>query len=451
MAKAKNVFVCQACGYENPKWLGKCPGCGAWNSLVEEQRAPEFGRAITISSGNKPKSILNIKSGEYERYNTGISELNRVLGGGLVKGSLTLISGDPGIGKSTLLLQTAHNIARDYGRVLYVSGEESEEQIKMRGDRLEVKASELYVISETNMDTIEQHIDELQPIFVIVDSIQTLFKSSITSAPGSVSQVRECSSDLMRLAKTRNIPFFIVAHVTKQGELAGPRVLEHMVDAVLSFEGERTEDFRILRTVKNRFGTTSEIGVFEMASVGLKEITDPSRLFLEESSINQEGAVVIGIMEGTRPILVEIQALVSETKAPMPRRTAVGIENSRLSLILAVLEKKLRIPFYNSDVYVNVVGGLNIDGTFADLGLALALISSIKGKELNLERALIVGEVGLTGEVRPVAYCDRIVNEGLKMGFKNVIIPYRNKDKVEAKDAKIMLVSSLREAINKVF
>lgn len=451
MAKVKNVFVCQSCGYENPKWLGKCPGCGAWNSLVEEQRAPEFGRAVTISSGNKPKSILDIKSGEYERYNTGISELNRVLGGGLVKGSLTLISGDPGIGKSTLLLQTAHNIAKNYGKVLYISGEESEEQIKMRGDRLEVATSELYILAETNMDIIEQHIDELKPIFVIVDSIQTLFKTSITSAPGSVSQVRECSSDLMRLAKTRNIPFFIVAHVTKQGELAGPRVLEHMVDAVLSFEGERTEDFRILRTVKNRFGTTSEIGVFEMANVGLREITDPSRVFLEESSISQEGAVVIGVMEGTRPILVEIQALVSETKAPMPRRTAVGIENSRLSLILAVLEKKMRIPFYNCDVYVNVVGGLNIDGTFADLGLALALISSIKGKELNLERALIVGELGLTGEVRPIAYCDRLVNEGLKMGFKNVVIPYRNKDKVDAKDAKVILVSSLKEAIGKVF
>jgi DNA repair protein RadA/Sms len=242
-----------------------------------------------------------------------------------------------------------------------------------------------------------------------------------------------------------------VAHVTKQGELAGPRVLEHMVDAVLSFEGERTEDFRILRTVKNRFGTTSEIGVFEMANIGLREITDPSRVFLEESSISQEGAVVIGVMEGTRPILVEIQALVSETRAPMPRRTAVGIENSRLSLILAVLEKKMRIPFYNCDVYVNVVGGLNIDGTFGDLGLALALISSLKGKELNLERALIVGELGLTGEVRPVAYCDRLVNEGIKMGFKNVIIPFRNKDKVETKDAKVILVSSLREAIGKVF
>lgn len=453
MAKAKSFYVCQSCGYETPKWLGKCPSCGAWNSMVEEQKSlpSDFGRAITISSGNKPKSIVNIKSGEYERYDTGIAELNRVLGGGLVKGSLTLISGDPGIGKSTLLLQTANNIAKNVGKVLYVSGEESEEQIKMRGDRLQVMAPELYILSETNIEIIEQHIDEIDPIFVIIDSIQTLFKTNLTSAPGSVSQVRECSSDLMRLGKTKNIPFFIVAHVTKQGELAGPRVLEHMVDTVLSFEGERTEEFRILRTVKNRFGTTSEIGVFEMVSEGLKEISDPSRVFLEETSFTQEGSVVIGVMEGTRPILVEVQALVSETKAPMPRRTAIGIENSRLSLILAVLEKKLRIPFYNCDVYVNVVGGLNIDGTYGDLGLALALISSIKGKELNLEKALVIGEVGLTGEVRPVSYCDRLVNEGIKMGFKNVIIPLRNKDRASLKEGNLILVSSLRETMNKVF
>lgn len=453
MAKVKNIFMCQECGYENPKWLGKCPGCGAWNSMVEETKAPvaDFARAVTISSGNKPKSIVNIKSGEYERYDTGISELNRVLGGGLVRGSLTLISGDPGIGKSTLLLQSANNISKKHGKVLYVSGEESEEQIKMRGDRLEASNPDLFILSETNIDIIEEHIEDIQPIFVIIDSIQTLFKPSITSAPGSVSQVRECASDVMRLGKTKNIPFFIVAHVTKQGELAGPRVLEHMVDTVLSFEGERTEEFRILRTIKNRFGTTSEIGVFEMEQTGLKEISDPSRVFLQESSFTQEGAAVIGVMEGTRPILVEIQALVSETKAPMPRRTAVGIEHSRLSLILAVLEKKLRIPFYNCDVYVNVVGGLNIEGTFADLGLALALVSSIKGKELNIEKALIIGEVGLTGEVRPISYSDRLVNEGLKMGFKNMIIPYRNKDKVSVKGANVILVSSLKEAISKVF
>lgn len=444
MAKSKTVFICQKCGYENPKWMGKCPECGSWNSMTEEQKSPaqDFTRAVTISTGNKPQSIINIKSGEYERFDTGISELNRVLGGGLVKGSLVLISGDPGIGKSTLLLQTANNIAKRYGKVLYVSGEESEEQIKMRGDRLEAISSELYILSETNIDIIEQHIEDVHPIFVIVDSIQTLYKNNLTSAPGSVSQVRECSSDLMRIGKTRNIPFFIVAHVTKAGELAGPRVLEHMVDAVLTFEGERTEDFRILRTVKNRFGTTSEIGVFEMSSTGLKEITDPSRVFLEENSSTKEGAVVIGVMEGTRPILVEIQALVSETKAVIPRRTSVGIDNSRLNLILAVLEKKLKIPFYNCDVYVNVVGGLNIYGTYGDLGLALALISSLKGKELNLEKGLIIGEVGLTGEVRPVSYCDRLVNEGIKMGFKNIVIPYRNREKAQSKDADVILISS---------
>jgi len=453
MAKSKTVFICQKCGYENPKWMGKCPECGSWNSMTEEQKSPaqDFTRAVTISTGNKPQSIINIKSGEYERFDTGISELNRVLGGGLVKGSLVLISGDPGIGKSTLLLQTANNIAKRYGKVLYVSGEESEEQIKMRGDRLEAISLELYILSETNIDIIEQHIEDVHPIFVIVDSIQTLYKNNLTSAPGSVSQVRECSSDLMRIGKTRNIPFFIVAHVTKAGELAGPRVLEHMVDAVLTFEGERTEDFRILRTVKNRFGTTSEIGVFEMSSTGLKEITDPSRVFLEENSSTKEGAVVIGVMEGTRPILVEIQALVSETKAVIPRRTSVGIDNSRLNLILAVLEKKLKIPFYNCDVYVNVVGGLNIYGTYGDLGLALALISSLKGKELNLEKGLIIGEVGLTGEVRPVSYCDRLVNEGIKMGFKNIVIPYRNREKAQSKDADVILISSLKEAIKKVF
>ncbi|MDP4176958.1 MAG: DNA repair protein RadA [Bacillota bacterium] len=452
MSKIKSYFICQECGYKSPKFMGKCPECSKWNSMIEEQETSvDFQRAITISSGNIPRSIKNIKSGEYERYDTGIAELNRVLGGGLVKGSLTLISGDPGIGKSTLLLQTADNIAKKIGKVLYVSGEESEEQIKIRGDRLGAFSENLYILSETNVDIIESHINNLEPVFVIVDSIQTLFKPSITSAPGSVSQVRECSNDLMRMGKTKNVPFFIVAHVTKQGELAGPRVLEHMVDTVLSFEGERTEDFRILRTLKNRFGTTSEIGVFEMQQEGLKEISDPSRVFLEETSFQQEGSVVIGVMEGTRPILVEIQALVSETKAVMPRRTSVGIDSSRLNLILAVLEKKLRIPFYNCDVYVNVVGGLNIEGTFADLGLTLALVSSVRGKEIQMEKSLIVGEIGLTAEVRPISHCERLINEGSKMGFKNVIIPYRNKEKVHNKDINIIGVSSIREAISKAF
>lgn len=456
MAKVKSIFTCQQCGYESPRWLGKCPSCNSWNSFVEEIKDNNTesvrNRVMkTMLPENAPKSIGTIKSGEKQRMKTDIVELDRVLGGGLVKGSLTLISGDPGIGKSTLLLQTANNIAKKYGKVLYVSGEESEEQIKIRGDRLNVDANDLYIVSENNLDAVQVYIEQLKPVFVIIDSIQTIYKEGVTSAPGSVSQVRECSNHIMRIGKDENISFFIVAHVTKQGELAGPRVLEHMVDTVLYFEGERTEDFRILRTIKNRFGTTSEIGVFEMRENGLKEIYDPSRIFLEDTNFNQEGSVVIGIMEGTRPILVEIQALVSETKAVMPRRTAIGIDNQRLSLILAVLEKKLRILFFNQDVYVNVVGGLNIEGTTADLGLAIALLSSMKSKRISLPKVMIIGEVGLTGEIRPINAADRLVNEAEKMGFEYVIMPYRNLEKINNKGIKVIGVNNLREVINKIF
>ena len=455
MAKIKTIFTCQECGYESPRWLGKCPSCNQWNTFVEEIKdnntVVKEKISKTILPENMPKSIGEIKSGEKERFQTNLKELDRVLGGGLVKGSLTLISGDPGIGKSTLLLQTANNIASKYGKVLYVSGEESEEQIKIRGDRLGVNAKDLFIVSETNLDTIEVYIENIKPVFVIIDSIQTIYKEGVASAPGSVSQVKECSNQLMRIGKGNNIPLFIVAHVTKQGALAGPRVLEHMVDTVLYFEGERTEEFRILRTIKNRFGTTSEIGVFEMRGEGLVEIYDPSKMFLEDTNFNQEGSVVIGIMEGTRPILVEIQALVTQTNAPMPRRTGVGIDNQRLSLILAVLEKKLRIPFYNHDVYVNVVGGLNIDGTTADLGLALALISSVKNKGVNLPKVAIIGEVGLTGEIRPINSIDRLVNEAEKMGFEYAIVPFRNKDRITNESIKVIGVNNLREAIGKVF
>lgn len=456
MAKIKTTFFCQECGFESLKWMGRCSACGKWNTMVEEVK--EVGNKGTKSlinmseKMNALKKISDIKSGEKQRYDTEIIELNRVLGGGLVKGSLTLISGAPGIGKSTLLLQTANNMCRKYGKVLYVSGEESEEQIKIRGDRLGVTAEDLYIVSETNLDVIEAYIDELNPVFIIVDSIQTVFRESVSSAPGSVSQVKECSNTMMRIAKGKNIPLFIVAHVTKQGDLAGPRVLEHMVDTVLSFEGERTEDFRILRTMKNRFGTTSEIGVFEMSAEGLVQISDPSRMFLEDTSFGQEGSAVIGIMEGTRPILVEIQSLVSETKAPMPRRTAIGFDNTRLSMLLAVLEKKLRVPFYNCDVYLNVVGGLNIEGTTGDLGIALSLFSSNKGVTTSLEKMLIIGEVGLTGEIRPISNCDRILNEAEKMGFVNAVIPARNVDKVKGKNKiNIIGVSTVREAIAKIY
>lgn len=455
MSKIKSIYICQECGYESLKWLGKCPSCSSWNTFNEEVKdtAKEISKTKfnEIISNNSPKNINDIKSGDKERYDTGIGELNRVLGGGLVKGSLTLISGDPGIGKSTLLLQTANNISMKYGKVLYVSGEESEEQIKIRGDRLGVNSSELFIVSETNLDAISIYIDQLDPKFVIIDSIQTVFKDNIASAPGSVSQVKECSNTIMRMCKKSNVPFFLVAHVTKQGELAGPRVLEHMVDTVLYFEGERTEEYRILRTMKNRFGTTSEIGVFEMQGEGLIEVLDPSRIFLEDTNFNQEGSVVIGVMEGTRPILIEIQALVTETNMAIPRRTAVGVDNQRLSLILAVLEKKLKVHFYNKDVYVNAVGGINIDGTTADLGLALALLSSVKTKEFKLQKTLIVGEVGLTGEIRPVPAAERLVKEAEKLGFDNVVIPLRNKDKIKQQSINIIGVANLTETINKIF
>jgi DNA repair protein RadA/Sms len=451
MAKVKTMFVCQTCGATSPKWLGKCPECGEWNTYVEETRKEEPTRKVGIGNFSVPKRIDDIVSGDKERLDTGINELNRVLGGGLVKGSLTLISGDPGIGKSTLLLQCAHNIAKTYGKVLYVSGEESEEQIKIRGDRLGAKSENLYIVSETSMDLIEGHIEMMRPVFVIIDSIQTVYSDKVVSAPGSVSQVRECANGLMRIGKTMGISLFIVAHVTKQGELAGPRVLEHMVDSVLSFEGERTEEIRILRTMKNRFGTTSEIGVFEMKSEGLIEIYDASKMFLEDDLGSKEGSVVIGIMEGTRPILVQVQSLVAETKAPMPRRTSIGIEIPRLNLILAVLEKKLRIPFYNADVYVNVVGGLSIEGTTQDLGLALSLISSVKGQEMKYKNVLAIGEVGLTGEIRPVNNVDRLINEGKKMGFENFVIPKRSAEKLKLKGPGIIAVGSLKEAMGKLF
>lgn len=455
MAKIKSIYTCQNCGYESPKWLGKCPSCNEWNTFVEEIKESSSAIKETVKKSvltkGMPRSINEIKSGEKQRLITGISELDRVLGGGLVKGSLTLISGDPGIGKSTLLLQTANNIATKYGKVLYVSGEESEEQIKIRGDRLGVNTNDLYIISETNLDVIEVYIEKLNPIFVIIDSIQTIYKETVTSAPGSVSQVRECSNHLMRIGKGLDVPLFIVAHVTKQGELAGPRVLEHMVDTVLYFEGERTEEFRILRTMKNRFGTTSEIGVFEMKQEGLKEVYDPSSMFLEDTDFTQEGSVVVGIMEGTRPLLVEIQALVSQTNAPMPRRTAIGLDYQRVSLILAVLEKKLRIPFYNHDVYVNVVGGLSMEGTMADLGVAVALISSCKNKGIKLPKVMIVGEVGLTGEIRPVNSVDRLVREAEKMGFENVIIPARSKDKIQKSNINIIGANNLRDIIDNIF
>lgn len=453
MAKAKTVFVCANCGFETPKWLGRCPDCDQWNTFTEEvKQAPvevKMVKSKGISAKNKPKILGEIESSKRQRFDTGIPELNRVLGGGLVRGSLTLISGDPGIGKSTLLLQAAGAIARGYGTVLYVSGEESEEQIKMRAERCGVNSKNLFIVSETNIAAVDEHIQSLKPVFAIVDSIQTLFSQGITSAPGSVSQVRECASELMRLGKTNNLPLFIVAHVTKQGELAGPRVLEHMVDTVLHFEGERSEEVRILRTVKNRFGTTSEIGLFEMKETGLSQVTDPSRLFLEEGT--EEGTMVVGSLEGSRTILAQIQTLVVDSHIAVPRRTAVGIGVPRLLMILAVLEKKLNIPFYAGDVYVNVVGGLTLDGPASDLGLALALISSARGKEILGEATMALGEVGLTGEIRPIARGEKILSDAAKLGFTTAIVSSRQTISHPPKGLTILSVSNLSEASQKVF
>lgn len=450
MGKSKTSFICQACGYESPKWLGKCPGCDQWNTLAEELVLikKDFKRSPTIESNSRPQAIKDVKSSMYERYNTDILELNRVLGGGLVKGSLTLISGEPGIGKSTLILQTGSNIAKKYGKVLYVSGEESEEQIRMRAERLKALSDSLYIVSETNVEMVEKYIEEMMPAFVIIDSVQTLYRDELSSAPGSVSQVKECVNNLMRIGKTKNIPIFLVAHVTKQGELAGPRVLEHMVDTVLHFEGERTQDFRILRALKNRFGTTSEIGIFEMAEGGLMEVSNPSAIFLESLNPEAEGAIVIATMEGTRPILLEIQALVTPTNTGFPRRTAVGVDLNRLNMIIAVLEKKMGLPLMNYDIYINVVGGMKLEGTYGDLGLSAAIYSSLKGISILTREIIMVGEISLTADLRPVSHLDKMIKEADKLGFKKIVLPRRNNNKLdESANIKIFSVNNLQEAL----
>ncbi len=450
MKKIKKKYVCQQCGYESPKWLGRCTGCNEWNTMEEElvTSKTDYKRSSTMAGGKKPQLIKFVKSGNHERYDTKIDELNRVLGGGLVKGSLTLISGEPGIGKSTLILQASSKIAEAYGKVLYVSGEESEEQIKMRAERLGALADSLYIVSETNIDLIEGYINEMQPCFVLIDSVQTLFKEELSSAPGSISQIKECVNNLMRIGKSGNIPMFIVAHVTKQGELAGPRVLEHMVDTVLHFEGERTQEYRILRALKNRFGTTSEIGVFEMAEEGLLGVTNPSAIFLESLNTKAEGSVVVAMVEGTRPILVEIQALVTSANAGFARRTAVGVDLNRLNLIIAVLEKKIGLPLMNQDIYVNVVGGLKLEGTSADLGVAMAIYSSIRGIPISSKDIMAIGEISLTGDLRPVSHTEKMAREAMKMGFNTCIASQRSKFKIPNNEGfKIVGVATLREAL----
>lgn len=454
MKKAKTVFVCNECGYESPKWLGQCQ-CGAWNSFFE-QKVTEAADGDVRRRGSgakqdrltaKPTPILQVNSAGTTRLDTGIAELNRVLGGGLVKGSLCLISGEPGIGKSTIIIQAAAKISQKYGKVLYVSGEESEEQIKLRADRVCTgDLSNLYLLSETNIEAVLAAEEEMKPAFLIVDSVQTMYSEDVDSAPGSISQVRTCGNILMNIGKGQDIPVFIVAHVTKSGELAGPKIVEHMVDAVLQFSGERSQDLRILRAVKNRFGTTSEMGAFEMREEGLTEIENLSKIFLEGLEDSAEGAVATAVYEGTRPLLLEIQALTATTNVGFARRTGIGVDSQRLAMIIAVLERKCKLSLINRDIYVNVAGGMKVDGTATDLAIALAVWSDEKGCKLPTD-CLAIGEIGLTGDLRPVPNADKLVKEAARMGFKTVIIPERNRIKIKENGIKLVGVRTLNEAI----
>lgn len=428
MAKYKAKFVCQECGYESVKWIGKCPGCGAWASMVEEVvSSPSLTHHHGYGTEDvaRVESIHEIDTRSEPRVLTGYAELDRVLGGGIVPGSLVLVGGDPGIGKSTLLLQISHAVAEAGNTVLYVSGEESARQIKMRADRLDTLSERLYILPETDLERMEEWVKRVQPQFLMIDSIQTVYRPSVSSAPGSVSQVRECTAYLLRLAKTQHIATFIIGHVTKEGMIAGPRMLEHMVDAVLYFEGEQHHTYRILRAVKNRFGSTHEMGIFEMKEKGLVEVANPSELFLSERPRGVAGSAVVASMEGTRPVLVEVQALVSQTVFGNPRRTATGVDHHRVSMLMAVLEKRVGLYLSSYDAFVNVAGGMRLDEPAADMGVALAIASSYKDQAVPAGDVYI-GEIGLTGEVRGVSRIEQRVREAKKLGFSRCIIPVKN-------------------------
>lgn len=448
MAKTKTIYVCQECGYETTGWMGKCPACNQWNTLVEERQETAVKPGAGLFRDAEPVSINDIKVESEERTSTGIKEMDRVLGGGIVKGSLILVGGDPGIGKSTLLLQVCEGLKAD--KILYVSGEESIRQIKLRADRLGIRNGSLLMVSETSFKAVERLIDKEKPGFVIIDSIQTMFNEDLTSAPGSVSQVRDVTSGLMKIAKGGGISIMIVGHVTKEGSLAGPRVLEHMVDTVLYFEGERHLSYRVLRAVKNRFGSTNEIGIFEMKDVGLAEVDNPSAIMLSEKPENVPGSVVVANVEGTRPMLVEIQALVCATNFGMPRRMATGVDYNRITLLMAVLEKRVGMQLHNHDAYVNVVGGLKIDEPACDLGVITAIASSFRNIAVE-PGTVMIGEVGLTGEVRAVSQIDKRIMEAARIGFKKCIIPAGNmklvKQMKDIGDMQVKAAHNVQEAL----
>ena len=451
MAKQKTVYVCSQCGYETARWLGKCPDCGSWNTLTEQlaaSAAPEIKQLKRApGTGAEPLIIDDIPLDSMLRHSTGIGELDRVLGGGIVEGSLLLVGGDPGIGKSTLLTQVSAHYAQDGHRVLYVSGEESARQIKMRAQRLGASGSQLYILSENDMSAVEKQMEKIGPDLMIVDSIQTMYRPDMAAAPGSVSQVRESASVLMRAAKTTGCAIILVGHVTKEGSLAGPRVLEHMVDAVLYFEGDRQHQYRLLRAVKNRFGSVNELGMFEMTSQGMREVENASEVLLSSRAHNQSGSVVMCAMEGSRPLLVDVQALVATTVFGNPRRMASGVDQGRLALLLAVLEKRAGFRLYDKDVYINIAGGMTLDEPGADLALCAAIASSHKNRVLGGSWA-VMGEVGLAGEVRPVGQADRRVAECARMGFTDLILPHGNLRGLTAPDGLTLHpVNTLNEAL----
>lgn len=448
--KAKSVYMCAECGNEFPSWQGQCSYCGAWNSIVEQKVKPDAdsdARRRTTSKAT-PSKLKSVGTGNYTRITSGISELDRVLGGGIVLGSMILISGEPGIGKSTLIIQSTNSIALNNGTVLYVSGEESEEQVKLRADRVcENLSDNLLIFPETNIESVLAVCEQTKPKFLVIDSIQTMYSEELDNTAGSITQIRACSNLLMKYAKTNNVPIFIVAHVNKSGDLAGPKTIEHMVDCVLNFVGERDRDLRILRSVKNRFGTTEEIGAFSMDQRGMTEVRDLSGTLLESSDIREEGSVASALYEGSRPVFFEIQALVTPANVGFARRSAIGIDNNRLNMILAVLEKKVGISLLNHDVYVNVVGGLKPDGPGADLAVALAIYSSFR-ERTSPRRVVALGEVGLTGNLRAVRNADRIVSEAARLGYETIIIPKGN-IKIENRSTDIHVVGagSLSDAI----
>jgi len=449
MAKEKkSVFFCKECGYESAKWMGQCPACREWNTFVEEVVSNNRKNTkISMDFNSKPQRLSEVLLDEEDKVTTNISELDRVLGGGIVKGSLTLVGGDPGIGKSTLLLQVCKNLSDADKNVLYVSGEESAKQIKIRAERIGSFNDKLMLLCETNLNVIEEHIRQLKPDVVVIDSIQTVMSEEVSSAPGSVSQVRECTNILMQIAKGSGISVFIVGHVTKEGVVAGPRVLEHMVDTVLYFEGDRQAAYRILRGVKNRFGSTNEIGVFEMRNEGLKEVTNPSEYRLNGGPGNASGSVVACSMEGTRPMLVEIQGLVCKTGFGMPRRTAAGTDINRVNLLIAVLEKRLGYKLSECDAYVNIAGGMRASEPALDLGIVLAIMSSYKDKVIP-DDTIVFGEIGLSGEVRAVSMPAQRLQESVKLGFKTCIMPKASLDGLKVPEGiKVIGVSSVREAM----